>query len=67
MHWMLDVVFSEDECMILSENGQKTLNIFRKLALFIHKQYVATVKKKVSIRNSMLRCLMNDETFLTIL
>jgi hypothetical protein len=41
MHWMLDVVFSEDECMILSENGQKTLNIFTKLALFIHKQYVA--------------------------
>jgi predicted transposase YbfD/YdcC len=27
MHWILDVVFSEDECALLSENGHKTLNM----------------------------------------
>lgn len=39
MHWMLDTDFSEDECALLSENGQKTLNILRKLALLLHKNY----------------------------
>lgn len=39
MHWQLDVVFNEDNCRVLSENGQKTLNIFRKIALALHKTY----------------------------
>ncbi|MDR0606284.1 MAG: ISAs1 family transposase, partial [Bacteroidales bacterium] len=31
MHWLLDVVFSEDECRLKNYEGQKTLNSFRKL------------------------------------
>ena len=57
MHWMLDADFSEDECGLLSENGQKTLNIFRKLALQLHKNYMAKQTKKRSIRACQKLCV----------
>jgi len=60
MHWLLDVVFSEDACGIISENGHKTLNSFRKLALLIHKRHVASFSRKVSIKANLLKCLMDD-------
>ncbi len=41
MRWMLDADFSEGDCNLLSENGQKTLNIFRKFALLLHKNYMS--------------------------
>jgi len=62
-HWMLDVVFSEDDCRILSENGHKTLNAFRKLALLVHKRFIAKHRKKSSIKAHLLACLL-DETLL---
>jgi len=64
LHWMLDVVFSEDECRILSENGHKTLNSFRKLALLIHKRFISENRKKSTVKAHLLSCLMN-ETLLT--
>ena len=67
MHWLLDVVFSEDESKILSENGLKTLNIFRKLALLMHKKYIAAQKKKQSIKGNMFDCLLNDQKLLQII
>ncbi|MCL2024012.1 MAG: ISAs1 family transposase [Oscillospiraceae bacterium] len=33
MHWLLDVHFREDFCMIRDKNVQQTLNILRKMAL----------------------------------
>ena len=62
MHWILDVVFSEDDCMVLSENGHKTLNILRKLAILLHKQFIATLKRKISIKENLLNCLMSDNS-----
>jgi len=67
MHWMLDVVFSEDECRILSKNGQKTLNIFRKFALLLHKQYMLNNDIKSSVKSHMFRCLLDDDLLLAIL
>jgi len=67
MHWMLDVVFSEDECRILSKNGQKTLNIFRKFALLLHKQYMANNDVKSSVKSHMFRCLLDDDLLLALL
>ena len=61
MHWLLDVTFSEDECSIISENGQKTLNSLRKLALLLHKRYLAKQPKKCSIKSNLLKCLMNSQ------
>lgn len=63
LHWILDVVLSEDECRVLSENGLKTLNIFRKLAAFYHKKFISSQTKKKSIKANMLKCLI-DESFL---
>jgi predicted transposase YbfD/YdcC len=69
MHWMLDVVFSEDECMILSSNGQRAMNVFRKLALALHKNYIVNLpqKTKPSIRRNMRRSMMSENLFLSVL
>ena len=67
MHWLLDVVFSEDECGLLSENGHKTLNILRKLALLLHKQYIAKQPKKSSIKANLLKCLLRDDLLCDVL
>jgi predicted transposase YbfD/YdcC len=61
MHWLLDVVFSEDECELISENGHKTFNILRKLALLLHKQYIANQSKKCSVKANLLNCLLNED------
>jgi predicted transposase YbfD/YdcC len=60
LHWMLDVVFSEDDCKIISENGHKTLNAFRKLALLIHKQFIAEHRVKSTIKAHLLSCLLDN-------
>lgn len=67
MHWLLDSDFSEDECGLLSDNGQEVFNILRKLALLLHKQYMAKQQKKRSIKSNLLRCLINENALLEIL
>ena len=67
LHWQLDVIFSEDDCAVVSENGQVTLNIFRKYALAMHKHYIASTCKKVSMRKNMFRCLLNEAFLLEVL
>lgn len=59
LHWILDVVMNEDNRQIRSENGQKTLNIFSKTAISIHKNFIAGLSKKVSVRRNMHKCLLN--------
>lgn len=66
MHWMLDEDFSEDECRLLSDNGQKTLNAFRKLALLIHRNFMAQQPKKQSIKSNLLRCLLSEQALLEL-
>lgn len=61
LHWLLDVVFSEDKTPMISENGLKTLNIFRKLALLAHKRFISTLPKKESVKGNILKCLLDDE------
>jgi predicted transposase YbfD/YdcC len=61
MHWSLDVIWNEDDSGILSENGHKTLNAFRKLALLGHKKYVSSLPKKRSVKSNVLSALLNDE------
>lgn len=66
MHWCLDVIFSEDDCRILSLDGQKTLNAFRKLALLLHKTYIKQHNLKIAIKNNMLACMMNNDLLIQI-
>ena len=69
MHWILDAVFSEDECRILSTNGQITLNVFRKSAVAFHKSHISGLKQKTkpSLKNSMLKSLMSDDHLLKVI
>ena len=67
LHWLLDVTFSEDDCELLSENGHKTLNILRKLALLLHKQYIAKQSKKSSIKAHLLKCLLDENLLWNVL
>lgn len=67
LHWMLDADFSEDTCDLISENAQKSLNALRKMALFIHKSYMAKQTKKYSIKSSLLRCLVSESALLDII
>ena len=67
MHWMLDVIWSEDTSGILSENGNKTINSFRKLALLAHKRYISTLIKKPSVKGNVLSALLNDSILLQVI
>lgn len=67
MHWSLDVIWHEDGCGILSDNGHKTLNAFRKLALLGHKNYVAGLPKKRSIKGNALSALLDDEVAFSVM
>lgn len=67
MHWMLDVVWGEDESGILSENGNKTINSLRKLALLAHKRYISGLVKKPSVKGNVLAALLNDSILLKVI
>lgn len=67
MHWMLDVVFNEDDSLFYSENSYNILNIFRKFSLLLHKNYVSSLPKKNSLKSNMFNCLLTDSTLLDVL
>lgn len=51
LHWVLDVVFKEDDCRIRDEIAAQNLSWIRKMATFLLKQDTA----KLSIRRKMLK------------
>ena len=55
------------EAYFFSENAHKTLNIMRKYALAVHKQYISAAKKKTPIKSSMLACLLDFNKLLFLL
>jgi predicted transposase YbfD/YdcC len=67
MHWMLDVTFSEDDRHFFSENAHKTLNIMRKYALAVHKNFLSAAKKRSSIKSNMFSCLLDRNRLLKLL
>jgi predicted transposase YbfD/YdcC len=67
LHWMLDEDFSEDTCRLLSDNGQQVLNVFRKMALSIHRNYMKKQLTKRSVKSNLLRCLISDRALLDLL
>ena len=69
MHNQLDVTFSEDDCRVLSSNGQKTFNVFRKLALAFHYNYISSLKAKTkpSVRNNMFQALLSKDILRKVL
>ena len=69
MHWALDVIWNEDNNNIKSNNAQKVMNVFRKLAHFAHKKHVALqpVKKRRSVKQNVLHALLNQDACFEIM
>ncbi len=67
MHYILDVVMSEDECRLFSANAQKTMNVFRKLSVAVHKNYITKMNSKISMRRNMNRCSMDDNLLINVI
>jgi len=68
MHHILDVTFDEDRCKLLSQKAQESLNIFRKMGISIHKNFLNSIKNiKQTIKSSMFNCLLNNQRVLEIL
>jgi predicted transposase YbfD/YdcC len=67
MHWSLDAIWHEDVSAIRSDNGNKTLNAMRKLALLAHKRFVDSLPKKRSVKSNVLSALVNEDVCLAVL
>ena len=65
MHHILDVTYDEDRCKLLSQRAQENLNIFRKMGISIHKNYLKN--KKQTVKSNMFNCLLNDNLLLEII
>lgn len=65
MQHILDVTYDEDRCKILSQRAQENLNIFRKMGISIHKNYLKN--KKQTVKSNMFNCLLNDNLLLEII
>lgn len=67
MHWMLDVHFEEDWCLIEDKVLQQHLNMFRKAAINLIKLFKSRTKSKISISKIMLDCLIDSSSILRVI
>jgi predicted transposase YbfD/YdcC len=69
LHWMLDVLCGEDESQLQNANAHQTLNIFRKNAIALHREYIAVMpqKTKPTVKAHMLRAALNDQTLQNVI
>ncbi len=65
MHHILDVTYDEDKCKLLSQRAQENVNIFRKMGVSIHKNYLKN--KKQTVKSNMFNCLLNDNLLLEVI
>lgn len=66
MHWLLDVHFEEDWCRVANKDVQQCLNMFRKAAINLIKNFKIRNNSKTAISNIMFECLMNPQTIFRI-
>lgn len=62
LHWLLDIHFDEDSCRIEDKNIQQNLNMLRKIALNLIKQYQSRASSKRPISKIMLDCLLDPSS-----
>jgi len=71
LHYSLDCgAFDEDDCGIISERANISMNIFRKFAYGLHRHYLCSAVKtntKPSISSHMKRCLLNNSLLAKVL
>jgi hypothetical protein len=59
MHWLFDVHFNEDKTRVCDMNVQKTLNIMRKIALNLAKDFKSKTDTKIPISGILKRNLFD--------
>ncbi|SHK28081.1 Predicted transposase YbfD/YdcC associated with H repeats [Paramaledivibacter caminithermalis DSM 15212] len=59
-HWVLDVVFKEDDSRVRKNNGAQNQSMLKKMAMNILKTEKVT-KKKISLRRKRFKAAMNIE------
>jgi len=67
MHGLLDAHFGEDFCRIEDANVQQNLNIVRKTALNLIRDYKNVKNSKRAFSKIMMDCLLDAENTLAIL
>ncbi len=67
MHWILDVLFSEDFCRIVNRTIQQNLNMLRKFALSLIKQFKTASNSKRPLSPIMFNCLLDPSVISHIL
>jgi len=67
VHWILDVVFNEDQCPIRRENGPENFARLRRIVLNKLKTYVDPSGRKPSLRMKRKLCGWNFNYFLNVL
>lgn len=67
MHWLLDVHFEEDWCIIQDKAVQQHLNMFRKAAINLIKKFKLETETKRPISNIMLNCLIDTSYLLRVI
>lgn len=66
MHWILDVHFEEDWCRIENKAVQQSLNMFRKAAVNLVKQFKTRNNSKQAISHIMFECLLDSNMILRV-
>ena len=67
MHWLLDVHFEEDFCLIESKAVQQHMNMFRKAAINLIKFFKSRTETKRPVSNIMLDCLIDPSYILQVI
>jgi len=67
MHWLLDVHFAEDKTRVWDMNVQKSLNIMRKIALNLAREYRAKACPKTPISGVLKKNLFDVNNLVTLL
>jgi predicted transposase YbfD/YdcC len=57
LHWVLDMVFREDESRVRKDNSAENLNVFRQMALNILRMETSF---KGSISDKQFNCLLSE-------
>ena len=67
MHWLLDVHFEEDYLRIANKTIQENMNLLRKFALGMIKQYKSRTASKRPLSKLMFDCLLDSNMILRVL
>ena len=67
MHWLLDVHFEEDYLRVANKTIQENLNLLRKFALGMIKQYKSKTTPKRAFSKLMFDCLLVPNMILRVL